>query len=185
MRLCDMKAHELPVQYMIKCLCMILDIILHEEDILLAGCNLVIDLDKLDYQYMFQASPYVVKSFADLLQSAYPLRIKQWHFINAPAFSSKILNMLKFTLNKKIASRVRNFYYKKYSELAILKYCRTILTNLPRYISFLYKNLILQFFCYSKEDDYKMLERVSKVIVPKEYDGDGPTIQEYIGKKPK
>lgn len=98
---------ELPISFLMKGALMLLDLIMDEEDNLLAGINLVYDLDNMNMKYVAQTTPRVLKSIMDLLQEAYPLRIKQFHFVNATPGVAPVLNALKWLMNEQFANSVR------------------------------------------------------------------------------
>jgi CRAL/TRIO domain len=86
-----------------------------DDTITVAGQTAFIDLANVTMAHFVQMTPSTVKRLTVLTQDASPLRQKATHYLNAPAGSDVIFNMIKGFLTEK--NRQRFFVHKSLESL--------------------------------------------------------------------
>ncbi|KAK5638979.1 hypothetical protein RI129_013274 [Pyrocoelia pectoralis] len=90
---------------------MFLDMIMRENDHLVLGQYLILDMKHFDIGYITQLTPFMIKMIARALRNAYPTRPKGFFILNSsPMFKALVEFGCRF-LNKKLTSRI-HFYDK-------------------------------------------------------------------------
>lgn len=91
----------------LKTMFMILDILcVEDDDCIIAGKAGVVDLIGLPYKYLKQFTPSLLHKSVTCIQSVYPTRLKELHFLNTPTFFKTVASLIKMFLNEKMKNRV-------------------------------------------------------------------------------
>ncbi|XP_063235065.1 alpha-tocopherol transfer protein-like [Bacillus rossius redtenbacheri] len=83
---------------------MLVDVLLHTEPVL--GAVVVLDLHASTWAHVLRAPPPLLRRLAVCFQDSCPIAIKEIHFVNAPGFIRKFLDIIRPLLKKKLNERV-------------------------------------------------------------------------------
>lgn len=100
---------KLHISDIIKGMLMMMDILFLEDDSMMRGQEIYVDLADVQYQYILQATPSHLKRIFNIQNKAYPFRIKGIHFLNTPMMFMVLYKLFKSLLPEKIANRVCTF----------------------------------------------------------------------------
>ncbi|KAL0849063.1 hypothetical protein ABMA28_013425 [Loxostege sticticalis] len=90
------------------CASMIQKIVLIENDnAVVAGFQSIMDLEGTTMAHYLQMSPLQMKKMVMFSQEAAPIRMKGFHYLNAPSFFETIFNTMKTFLNEKNRNRIQ------------------------------------------------------------------------------
>lgn len=91
---------------------MLVDVLIYNDDsFVINGQELIVDFEGTDYAYAAQFTPMYMKKAVNLLQDAYPCRIKACYLINVPSFLQVAINFIVSFLTEKLKKRVSRIIY--------------------------------------------------------------------------
>ncbi|KAK4879828.1 hypothetical protein RN001_007974 [Aquatica leii] len=91
----------------IKTILIVMDILLHEDDsFIVNGYSVIQYLNGFTLNHLSQMSITLLKNLYTCTIKRYPVRLKQFHFMNVPSSVYVMYNMLKPFVSEKIRSRV-------------------------------------------------------------------------------
>ncbi|KAB0791838.1 hypothetical protein PPYR_03638 [Photinus pyralis] len=103
--------NTLPLKAILKGGIMMLDMVMKENDHMVLGQYIIFDLEQLQYAYISQLTPLMIRMLVRGLQNAYPTRPKGFFVLNAPPVLKTVFDLTYPLLNKKMANRI-HFYTK-------------------------------------------------------------------------
>lgn len=87
------------------------DVLLNEDDnFIINGLHLIYDMKGFSLGYAKHLTPAVCKKVVLMIQHAYPLRLKGFYVLNAPAVYEVVVNMFLPFFNEKLKRRVSTYY---------------------------------------------------------------------------
>ncbi|XP_058460245.1 clavesin-1-like [Malaya genurostris] len=90
----------------IKTICMMGEIYYETQEISCAGCVWIFDMENIDMNVLGMLTIQDIRTLADIVNTAAAARIRELHFINTPAVSRAIANLVLQLMSEKIRNRV-------------------------------------------------------------------------------
>ncbi|KAK5638980.1 hypothetical protein RI129_013275 [Pyrocoelia pectoralis] len=103
--------NAVPLNIILKGGLMMLDMIMRENDHMVLGQYIIVDVEHFDVGYITQLTPFIIKMIAKGLQDAYPTRPKGFFILNSSPMFRALVEFGCHFLSKKLTSRI-HFYNK-------------------------------------------------------------------------